>query len=238
MFNQADTCFVKNLNIFTLKQALKEKKSKTSRNVLAMTNNYLEDPPAPLNIELFGHIFILPPLSRHCADQYWQCSVGDHLWHRGDVCRCEAESRLTVGTSRWGMAQVSPLYTLYSCTHPVHTLYSGHWSPSRTSWDRQSFTRVQSSLTRCPLRRRTPCHLHPAAALLDNVPLYITVHSAPDSSRHGPHNIMGWSMETPSPGPTTNNPPSQPSNQTPAPLNKGIQRDHLGLDRRSGNIEN
>ena len=70
MFNQADTCFVKNLNIFTLKQALKEKKSKTSRNVLAVTNNYLEDPPAPLNIELFGHIFILPPLSRHCADQY------------------------------------------------------------------------------------------------------------------------------------------------------------------------
>ena len=71
MFNQADTCFVKNLNIFTLKQALKEKKSKTSRNVLAMTNNYnyLEDPPAPLNIELFGHIFILPPSSSHCVDQ-------------------------------------------------------------------------------------------------------------------------------------------------------------------------
>ena len=98
-----------------------------------------------------------------------------------------------------GEPSVHPVHTLYSCTHPVH------WSPSRTSWDRQSFTRVQSSLTRCPLRRRTPCHLHLAAALLDNVPLYITVHCA-SHTRHGTHNIMGWSMETPSPGPTIHHP--------------------------------
>ena len=234
MFNQADTCFVKNLNIFTLKQALKEKKSKTSRNVMAMTNNYLEDPPAPLNIELFGHIFILPPLSRHCADQYWQCSVGTTC-DTGAMC---AGVRLSHDWQSVRHGEAWHRWALCTPCTAVHTLYSGHWSPSRTSWDRQSFTRVQSSLTQCPLRRRTPCHLHPAAALLDKVPLYITVHSAPDSSRHGPHNIMGWSMETPSPGPTTNNPPSQPSNQTPAPLNKEIQRDHLGLDRRSANIEN
>ena len=107
----------------------------------------------------------------------WQAVRHGEAWHRWALCT--------------------------PCTHPVHPVHPVHWSPSRTSWDRQSFTRVQSSLTQCPLRRRTPCHLHLAAALLDNVPLYIiTVHCAPDT-RHGTHIIM----ETPSPGPR-----SQPRN--------------------------